>query len=344
VAANKPITIGHQYSVAVYLPEKLSPQSPPWVVPLSSKRVSTKDNNTQVGMKQMSTLIQTGRPFKEQLCVLVADSAYSTPDCLCEVSKNENQVHISRLRNNRSLPRALSEKKPGRGRPRKYGNPFKLGDKRTWGKPTQTEQFTNTNKKGKIQNIKIDHWEDITLRTPYKIEAFRIVRIGVFKSNGDRLFKCPLWLLIAGKRRNELTLRDIFESYRQRFDIEHFFRLGKTRLLLDKFQTPEVVHEEAWWQLAMIAYTELYLARQIVHDVSTPWGKYLPEFKSPREESSPSQVQKCFDGIIREFGTPAKAPKPRNKSEGRHQGEIQKKRPRYKVVFKEQKNHVFSSD
>lgn len=34
IAGNKPITIGHQYSVAVYLPEKLLPKTPLWVIPL----------------------------------------------------------------------------------------------------------------------------------------------------------------------------------------------------------------------------------------------------------------------------------------------------------------------
>jgi len=43
----------------------------------------------------------------------------------------------------------------------------------------------------------------------------------------------------------------------ERLDIEHFFRFGKTRLLMDKIQTPDVEHEEAWWQLVMIAYTQL---------------------------------------------------------------------------------------
>jgi len=35
VAGKKPVTIGHEYSPLVYLPEKTSPDDPPWVVPLS---------------------------------------------------------------------------------------------------------------------------------------------------------------------------------------------------------------------------------------------------------------------------------------------------------------------
>ena len=52
-----------------------------------------------------------------------------------------------------------------------------------------------------------------------------------------------------GTKLSDYPLSDIFLSYRQRFDIEHFFRFGKNRLLMDKIQTPDVQHEESWWQL-----------------------------------------------------------------------------------------------
>jgi hypothetical protein len=57
-----------------------------------------------------------------------------------------------------------------------------------------------------------------------------------------------------GERRNELTLLDIFQAYQRRYDIEHFFRFGKQRLLLDRYQTPETGHEEKWWLMAHLAY------------------------------------------------------------------------------------------
>jgi IS4 transposase len=188
-----------------------------------------------------------------------------------------------------------------------------------------------------VQVIKIESWINFTMRGKCKVEPFRLVRIRVYKENGERLFKRSLWLLIAGKRRDELSLQDIFEAYRQRFDIEHFFRFGKTRLLLNKFQTPEVDHEEAWWQLTMLSYAQLYMARQLANNFPNPWEKWLPEFKSNQEEKSPSQVQKDFGRIINEIGTPAQPPKPRNKSCGRSQGDIQIKRQRHKVVYKNAK-------
>lgn len=343
--SNKPVTIGHQYSVVVYLPEKPTRQTPPWVVPLSTRRVSTEQKGTRVGMEQLSSIIQGNKDFKNTLSVLVADSAYSSPACLNESGKNENQIHISHVRSNRNLPRAIMEKnkKPKRGRPKEYGTSFKLCDKRTWGKPIEATQFKTTSQKGKIQIINITGWINFTMRDKNKVKPFRLVRIQVFKEDGEPLFKRSLWLLIAGKRCDELSLQAIFESYRQRFDIEHFFRFGKTRLLLDKFQTPDVRHEEAWWQLTMLSYMQLYLARQVANNFPNPWERWLPEFKSEREEKSPTQVQKDFARIIREIGTPAKAPKPRKKSRGRSQGEMQIKRQRYKVVYKGKRQHFQSS-
>lgn len=342
VPSNKPMTIGHQYSVVAYLPEKPSKQTPPWVIPLSSERVGTEKKGTQVGMEQITALIRGDEKFKNTLCVSVADSAYSSAPCLNESGKNDNQIHISRVRNNRNLPRAIVGGRKGekRGRPKQYGTAFKLPDKRTWGSPTESLEFETMSQKGKVQIIKIDGWLNLTMRGKNRIEPFRLVRIQIFKANGERVFKRSLWLLVAGKRRNELSLRDIFESYRQRFDIEHFFRFGKIRLLLNKFQTPEVEHEEAWWQLAMLSYTQLYMARQLANNSPNPWEKWLPEFKLNREEKSPSQVQKDFGRIIRQIGTPAKPPKPRKKSPGRQLGEIQPKRLRHAVVFKGQKHKV----
>ena len=162
----------------------------------------------------------------------------------------------------------------------------------------------------------------------------RLLRVCVYKEYGELLFKRPLWLTAAGKKRLELSLPDIFNSYRQRFDIEHFFKFGKTRLLMDKIQTPDVRHEESWWQLVMIAYTQLYLARYIANSCPNPWEKYLPSFKTIDSIKQPTQVQKDFERIIRVIGTPAQPPKPRQKSPGRQLGDIQIKRLIHPVVKK----------
>lgn len=126
--------------------------------------------------------------------------------------------------------------------------------------------------------------------------------------------------MVSGKKRLELSLQNIFDAYRQRFDIEHFFRFGKNKLLMDKSQTPDVEHEEAWWQINMIAYVQLYLARDLAKNAPKPWEKYLETFKSSSSKISPTQVQKDFGRIIQTFGTPALPPKRLKNAPGRQKG------------------------
>jgi hypothetical protein len=135
-------------------------------------------------------------------------------------------------------------------------------------------------------------------------------------------------------------LSDIFTSYRQRFDIEHFFRFGKSRLLMDKTQTPDVRHEESWWQLVMIAYAQLYLSRSIANTLPNPWEKYLPSFNTNSPIKQPTQVQNDFERIIQVIGTPAQPPKPRKKALGRKLGDTQIKRMHHPIVKKWKKTAI----
>ena len=107
---------------------------------------------------------------------------------------------------------------------------------------------------------------------------------------------------------------------------------------MNKSQTPDVNHEEAWWQLTIIAYAQLFLARAIAKNNPRPWEKYLPAFKSD-QKISPTQVQKDFWHIIQTFGTPAKSPKHPKKTPGRQQGDIQTKRIRHSVIIKKKIAH-----
>lgn len=338
LSGNKPVTIGHQYSIAAYLPEKIGEDNPPWIMPLACHRVSTDENGPLTGMQQITRCIESQEKFKNTLCVVAADSAYSSPECLIESAKNPNQLQISRVRSNRVFHyQANKESNTKMGRKIRFGDQFKLKDKTTWREPDEQIKFTVTTKKGKKQIVKITCWNGIIMRGKQKANTsdhpFRLVKICVYKQTGKLIFKKPLWLMVSGKKRLELSLQDIFHAYRQRFDIEHFFRFGKNKLLMDKSQTPDVEHEEAWWQLTMIAYAQLYLAREIAKNSPKPWEKYLSTFKSDKK-ISPTQVQKSFWRIIRTFGTPALPPKRLKNAPGRQNGEIQVPRIRYPVVQK----------
>jgi len=140
-----------------------------------------------------------------------------------------------------------------------------------------------------------------------------------------------------GERRNELSLLQIFAAYQRRYDLEHFFRFGKQRLLLHRYQTPETEHEEKWWQMAHLAYLQLWVARTLAQAVHRPW-ETIPAQDSKRPLSA-TQIQRDFERIIRQIGTPAAAPKRRGNSSGRRRGTILPERTHPPVVYKGKKKN-----
>ena len=161
---------------------------------------------------------------------------------------------------------------------------------------------------------------------------FTLVKIRWYKPNGDVLYAKPLWLIVMGDRRGELSLLDIYQSYLQRYDLEHFFRFGKQKLLLDKFQTPDDQHEENWWRLVALAYLQLWAARDLVTQLPRPWERYLPSVLN--KLVTPAATQRDMGRIIRQIGTPSPAPKPRGKSPGRAIGAVLIPRKRHPVLKK----------
>ncbi len=131
-----------------------------------------------------------------------------------------------------------------------------------------------------------------------------------------------------------MSAQDIYQAYGQRYDLEHFFRFGKQKMLLASFQTPEDVREEKWWHLVHLAYAQLWMARHVAGSLPRPWERNLPEMK--KGLMSPTLVQRDFGRIIRQIGTPAKQPKLRFISSGRREGTKLPPRPRRKVVTKSQ--------
>ena len=167
---------------------------------------------------------------------------------------------------------------------------------------------------------------------PMHKHAFTLVKIRWYDPDGKALFAKPLWLIVMGDRRAELSLLDIYQSYLQRYDLEHFFRFGKQKLLLDKFQTPDDKHEENWWRLVALAYLQLWAARDLVSQLPRPWEDYLPSILN--KLITPAAAQRDMSRIIRQIGTPSPAPKPRGKSQVGQKARCSSQKKRLAVVKK----------
>ena len=175
------------------------------------------------------------------------DSDYSAKTFLSQQSQHPHLVVVTRVRSNRVFYNAPEPKIiPSKGHPRWYGAKFDLKDEATWHKPTEVAQTNFTTKRGRLLQVRIQSWSDMLMRgsrdCPMHRNPFTLMRIQVTTTEGTSLWK-PMWLIMMGQRRNELTTTEGYQAYRQRYDIEHLLRFGKQRLLLNASATPEVEHE-----------------------------------------------------------------------------------------------------
>ena len=350
VKGKLPVTIGHQYSTVALGLEPEAGVTSSWVLPLLTKRVMTTDDKERVGAQQIEGLLQDPQlPFGQGLTVAVADSSYSKPVYLHAHRQFPNLVTIARVRGNRTfyhqyVPTAEEVEDPGRGHPRWYGESFPLSDPTLWTEADETLTFQETSRRGKVYCVVIQAWHNLLMtgKNQPKLSMhqypFTLVRIVRYDQEGQAAFKHPLWLLVMGDRRHDLTLTQIYQAYLTRFDIEHFFRFGKQKLLLTRFQTPEVAREEHWWQLVHIAYAQLWMARHVADALPNPWERHLPNMT--RRLLSPTLVQRDFARIIRQVEWPANvgdscpSPQTRGNSPGRRKGMKLLPRPPCKVVIK----------
>jgi hypothetical protein len=340
IQGNKPIVIGHQYSLVAFLPERDKTKIGAWVVPLAMNRVTSQENKEMVGAKQVRVLLEDDElPFGKALCVEAVDSAYSKPTYLVANRDQTNLVTIARARGTRTFyhaPDPQTETTSAKGHPTWYATPFCLKDPETWGTPDAVAETTFTSQREVTYRVEIQGWHNLLMcgkkDIPMHQHPFTLVKICWYRPNGEVLHPKPLWLIVMGAKRVELALLDIHQAYQQRYDLEHFFRFGKQKLLLDQFQTPDEHHEENWWQLVTLAYLQLWAARELVSQLPRPWERYLPSVVN--KLVTPAAAQRDMSRIIRQMGTPSPAPKPRGKSPGRRKGVVLTPRPRHPVVKK----------
>ncbi|GAA6614752.1 hypothetical protein NUACC26_005380 [Scytonema sp. NUACC26] len=344
VKGNKPINIGHSYSIVSVLPEKDASHQAAWSIPLSAERVTPETGGTNLGSTQIKAILEDkSLPWCDQLCVLAADSTYSQRSFLFEQCKHQNLVVVARVRSNRVFyqsPIAPSDDTPRRGCPKKYGLRFSLTDSDTWHTPDEITTTQHLTRKGRQLIVTIQAWHNMLMRGTHQEKMYRhpftLVRISVTDDTSTQVWK-PMWLIVSGDQRQQLESTVAYSSYRQRFDIEHMLRFGKQRLLMTQFQTPEVEHEENWIRLVMLAYVQLWAAKDLACYLPKPWERYLKPICDTI--MTPSTVQRDFQRIISEIGKPGHSPKPRGNSLGRVAGQTQPKRSKHPVIKKGKKSN-----
>lgn len=339
---NKPVTIGHQYSHLVFFPEKLDHDDAPWTLPLIVRRIHSDEKATTVGAEQIDVLMRDETlPWHDDLCVTVEDSTYSAVTHLGPVmmQDHEDLVVVARARGNRvfyrQAPPVEAEDRPP-GHPTWHGERFDLQDPDTWGEPDEVTEIPFVTRGGRHYRAELEGWYNLLMTGTRDWSMhrfpFTLIRVRVLDEAGNQVFKRTMWLIVIGKRRRELSILEAWEAYGQRYDVEHYFRFGKQRLLERAYQTSDDEHAENWMYVVALAKVQLWLARDLARSLPRPWEQHLPEMK--RKTPGPSFVQRDFGRIIRQIGTPAQPPKPRGNSPGRAKGETQPPRERHPVIKK----------
>jgi len=324
VPGRPPVTIGHEYSLAMALPPRALGGAP-WAVPLSARRVPWQYTAADVAAQQVVAIMgDSSLPWHGQLSVFALDSNYCVSPFLGRVEQCEAAVAVTRLRSNRVLYHPPSPRAPHqRGRPRTYGAPFRLKDPTTWGAPDETDTIEVV-RGGRGLTVTLMAWHNLLVTGANhgrKVHTVTVVRALARDEAGRQVYDRPLWLVVAGARRHELSVRAVYAAYNRRFDQEHCHRCLRQRLLFDAFRTPETEHEENWVTLGTLAYAQLYAARDVAEDQPRAWER-RPRGDRARTEVGPARVQRDFGRILAAVGTPASAPQRRGNAPGRATGQV----------------------
>ncbi|MBX7219190.1 MAG: hypothetical protein K1Y36_04530 [Blastocatellia bacterium] len=285
------------------------------------QRIATDTTPTKVGAAQIKELKRTAR----MEVLITADSEYLTEVVLDEA---DARTHLLiRMKGNRKLFGRPAERRPGqRGAPAVHGPKLKLNQADDLPTPDVRVQVVEDDGSWVVISV----WKNRHVATRPKLDLCA-VRIELFKANGQRRFKRPLWLAWTGSPDQDWTT--FWRIYLKRFSIEAVHQFTKNSLSWTRARLGETTREERWSWLVMLAYWQLILAAPVARDRCRPWEKPTPEGKLP----TPGRVQRDFGRILLVVGTPARIPKVRGIPPGRPFGLRPKPRPRFEIIVKAKK-------
>ncbi len=228
IYSNGNIEVGHLYSsICLGAGEG-------WMLPLSMERIPTAENKFDFSVSQITPILN--KVSKDALIVCIGDSAYCCNKFLQPLSKHKNVITVTRVRSNKVIFTKYTDKKTSVGRKREYGVKHYL-TKGDLPKANSVKTIEERTSKGKIQQVKISLYENYICRgsKDHKMSDVptNFASVEVFKEDGTKKYNRNLWLEVVGDRKEELSLKDIYYAYKERFDIEHFFKFGKSKLLMD---------------------------------------------------------------------------------------------------------------
>lgn len=361
VPGNKPLDIGYDYSFV-----NLCAEGRRWSLPLSVRHIPLDKRLTTIAGEQTRDLLCDSQlPFKHmELVVNTLDTAYASPYYLEEVKQVPNLASVIRFRNSSKVyekptPEQLKKSKGQRVFAKRYylieqsaykhykkhpkaKQPYQVWQDAIFDKPAELcPPFEEQLRSGRRITIHLRRWDDMLLRTKDGIamddKPFTLASVQAFDANDGRsVFERPMFLAAFGPKRCQLSSRQIYECYLQRYGIESFFRFAKRNLLLDKYQSPVAQHLHNWMYILILACWLLFSARKEIPSRPKKWQQYTAAEKATAQGQclSIAQVHRAIEPYLLTFDKAPFFPQESKPGPGRQQGQTQTPRKRYPYVKK----------
>ena len=292
------MSIGHYYSF-ICLKDIDS-----WMLPVAIDRIPFGENKMEFSVSQITPIFE--KIPKDSIGLCIGDSAYSCNKFVQPLYKIDNVVTITRARRNKAIYKKYVDKKEGSGRKRHYGEKSKLNNPDSLPTPDFAEEFEEVLKNDSIQAVKLTVYEGYICRGSknYKMSHVEVnfVKVEILKESGERKYDRDLWIEVVGKKKDEISPRDVYLHYKSRFDIEHFLKFGKSKLLMDKFQSSDPARDEDFMMFGAIAYHILCKCSDLLEEYQIrPWeNKEKLNLKSPSNIYRAASYSGIFDNIYQD--------------------------------------------
>ena len=360
IKGNKPITIGYPLSCIHLSGEEK------WSLPLSRQRVGLDHTESSFAVVQLRALVpKLEKALGCELIINTTDSGYTHAAYLSPLYGLEDLVCISRFRYGCKVftcAPSVGQSTEGakkRGATKIYDQCFYLRDqtKVVHGtapktqKPYTKEQATiydldwseeqilkAVTKKGRPLLIRLRRWNDLKLRSKngycMKHKPFDLISCRVTDAKtGELVFQREMFFGVFGQRKSQVDLREAYEDYRHRYDIEPSFRFNKQQLFLDKYLCEDVRYLDNFLLINQLSNWLLYVASQEVGFVPRKWEQNKSKRPDASQRLPIAKTRRATETLFLTFDKKPFLPQPSKKGKGN----IKKSRPHYPVVKKSRK-------
>lgn len=262
--------------------------------------MGSDENKYEIGRKQILAAHSNGE--KDSITISVGDAAYSNITYLEPLYQESNIISITRDRKNRAIYDIFTGEQKNRGRKRYYGKKTNLSKDQDKLTPTTIERFRDTTVKGEEIEVVISEYKNFLVRGKknhsMKEKPVNFIKVELYDLEGKKIYNNDLWLCVSGKKRNQLTPKEVYIYYKQRFDMEHFFKFAKSKLRFDKLQTINPDRDEDYCMFVMLAYNHLYHLKNHTL-ISKPYDWYAK--KIDYSNPTPAEVYRSLPTVADEF-------------------------------------------